>query len=123
MNTAVVIALIALAGSILSTVVTVFGAPIFQARREARGVLETYRGPLLDAAYELQARLHNILATRFIESYLLDSRAGKQEAARERTLYVFAQFFAREIIRREVQFLRLASDAQTREISAAAARW
>ncbi len=49
MDTAVAIALIALAGSILGTIVTVFGGPAFQARREARKVLETYREPLLAA--------------------------------------------------------------------------
>jgi hypothetical protein len=39
MNTAIVIALIALAGSVLSTIVTLFGAPALQARRDAKKFL------------------------------------------------------------------------------------
>jgi hypothetical protein len=118
MSTALVIALIALLGSVVTGLLTVFGAPMFQARREEKLLLETYREPLLAAAYELQARLHNILTKPFIKNYLLDGAAGKQEAALESTLYVFAQFFGwREIIRREVQFLRFTSHAQTRQIS------
>jgi hypothetical protein len=117
-DAAIVIALIALAGSILSTVATVFGGPAFQARREARKVLETYREPLLAAAFELQSRLHNILCRDFIDDYVIGNKAGKQHAALESTLYVFAQFFGwREIIRREVQFLRFARDEETREVA------
>ncbi len=117
MNTAVVIALIALAGSVLSTIVTVFGAPALQARHDARKTLDTYREPLLAASYELQARLYNILQLKFIEKYISDDTAGKRNPAIESTLYVFAQFLGwREIIRREVQYLRFSRDRQTREI-------
>jgi hypothetical protein len=117
-NLAILIALIALAGSIFSTVATVWGAPVLQARREARTVLERHRDPLLAAAYELQARLHTILCHRFAEDYVLGNKAGKQEAALESTLYVFAQFFGwREIIRREIQFLRFLKDDETREVA------
>jgi hypothetical protein len=114
-DAAIIIALIALAGSLVSTVATVFGAPALQARREARVKLESYREPLLASAYELQARLHNILGNRFLERFLLDEGGVKQNAALESTLYVFAQFFGwREIIRREIQFLRFPRDSQTR---------
>ena len=118
MDPAVVIALIALAGSVVSTVATAWGAPVLQARREARSVLERHRDPLLAAAYELQARLHNILCNRFTEDYVLGNKAGKQQAALESTLYVFAQFFGwREVIRREIQFLRFLNDGETREVA------
>ena len=117
MNTAIVIALIALAGSVLSTIVTVFGAPALQARRDAKQALDTYREPLLAASYELQARLYNILQLKFVEKYISDDTAGKRTPAIESTLYVFAQFLGwREIIRREVQYLRFSRDRQTREI-------
>ncbi len=118
MDPALIIALIALAGSIFSTAATVFGAPVLQARREARTVLENHRDPLLAAAYELQARLHNILCNRFAEDYVLGNKAGKKEAALESTLYVFAQFFGwREVIRREIQFLRFLKDDETRVVA------
>lgn len=119
MNTAIVLALIALAGSVISTIVTVFGAPVLQARHDAKKALDNYREPLLAASYELQARLYNILQLKFVEKYISDDTAGKRSAAIESTLYVFAQFFCwREIIRRDVQYLRFSRDRQTREIGA-----
>jgi len=42
--------LIALAGSIFSTLATVFGTPVLQARREANAVLVRHREPLVAAA-------------------------------------------------------------------------
>jgi hypothetical protein len=117
MDTGVVIALIALAGSIVSTAATVFGAPAFQARRDARKVLNTYREPLIAASYELQARLHNILTNEFTTKYV-EGDERRSGAAVDSTLYVFAQFFAwREIIRREIQFLQFERDHETREIA------
>ena len=117
MNAAIVIALIALVGSITSTILTVFGAPALQARRDAKKVLDNYREPLIAASFELQSRLYNILQLRFVEKYISDEKAGKRNAAIESTLYVFTQFFGwREIIRREVQYLRFSRDRQTREI-------
>jgi hypothetical protein len=118
MDAAVVIALIALAGSLFSTLATVFGAPVLQARREASAVLAKYQEPLLAAAFELQSRLHNILRNRFVENYVLGTKAAKQAPALESTLYVFAQFFGwRELIRREIQFLRFPKDSETREVA------
>ena len=118
-DAAIAIALIALAGSVLTTILTVFGGPALQARREARRALETYREPLLEAAYELQGRLYNILCQRFIETFVADKKkAEKREAALTTTLYVFAQYLGwREVIRREVHYLRYARNEQTREIS------
>jgi hypothetical protein len=117
MNTALIIALIALVGSIVSSAITVIGAPVLQARHDARKALDRYREPLLAAAYELQARLYNILQLRFVEKFINDESAGKRSSAINSTSYVFAQFFGwREIIRRDVQYLRFSRDAQTREI-------
>jgi hypothetical protein len=117
MDTAVIIALIALAGSLVSTILTVFGAPAFQASRDAKKVLDDYRDPLIAASFELQARLYNILRLRFVEKYITAEEINKRDSALESTLYVFAQFFGwREIIRREVQYLRFSRNRQTREV-------
>jgi len=117
MDTAVVIALVALAGSLVSTIVTVFGAPALQARHDAKKVLDNHRDPLIAASFELQARLYNILRLRFVEKYIKAEEASKRDSALESTLYVFAQFFGwREIIRREVQYLRFSRSRKTREI-------
>jgi hypothetical protein len=117
MDTAVIIALIALAGSVVSTILTVFGPPALKARHDAKKALDAYREPLLAASYELQARLYNILRLRFIEKYITNEKAGRQDPAIESTLYVFAQFFGwMEIIRHEVNYLRFSKDQRTREI-------
>ena len=117
MDTAVIIALIALAGSLVSTIVTVFGAPALQASRDAKKVLNNYRDPLIAASFDLQARLYNILRLRFIEKYITAEGISKRDSALESTLYVFAQFFGwREVIRQEVQYLRFSRNRQTREV-------
>jgi hypothetical protein len=117
LDAAIIIALIALVGSLFSTVATVFGAPVLQSRREARAVLQRHRDPLVAAAYELQARLHNILRTHFIETWLPKQGGARQQAAIDSTLYVFAQFLAwREIVHTKIQFLRLPRDEETRRV-------
>jgi hypothetical protein len=95
-NTAIVIALVALAGSVFSTIVTVFGAPALQAHHDAKKVLDSYREPLIAASYELQSRLYNILRLKFVEKYICDEEGSKRNSAIESTLYVFAQFLRLE---------------------------
>jgi hypothetical protein len=115
MSTALILALIAIAGSLASTVVATFGLPAIQAKRDSKKILDTYREPLIAASFELQSRLYNILSLDFVGKWVKDERTGKRDAAIHSTLYVFAQFFAwRELIRREVQYLRFSRDEQTR---------
>jgi hypothetical protein len=114
----IIIALIALAGSIFSTIATTFGIPAVQAHRDSSKLLDAYREPLIAASYELQARLYNILRLGFIDVYVADDAMGKQDAAIVSTLYVFAQFFGwRELIRRDVHYIKFARDRQTREFA------
>jgi hypothetical protein len=87
MDTAIIFALIALAGSALTTLATAFSAPL-QSRRESQTSLASYQEPLLAAAYELQARLHDILCKRFMETYVVDHSAGKKETPVTSTLTV-----------------------------------
>jgi hypothetical protein len=118
LDSALVIALIALVGSIVSTVATVFGTPAVQARSAAGKVLQQHREPLLGAAFDLQARLYNILRLQFVEKWIADPGPGRRTQAIDSTLYVFAQFFAwMEIIRREIHVLRFSRDGKTREIA------
>lgn len=115
MSTALILALVAIAGSIASTAIATFGLPAIQARRDSRKTFDTYREPLVAAAFELQSRLHNILVLDFVGKYIKDERPGKREAAVHSTLYVFAQYFAwRELIRRDVQYLKFSRDKETR---------
>jgi hypothetical protein len=117
-NTAIVIAVVALAGSVVTAIVSTFGLPVIQGRHDARKVLDTYRVPLVAAAYELQARLYNILALSFVDRYLKNDTEGKHDAAIHSTLYVFAQFFGcRELIRGEIQYLRFSRHQRTRRLA------
>jgi len=117
-NTAIVIAVVALVSSVVTAIVSTFGAPVIQGRRDATKVLDSYREPLIAASYELQARLYNILSLEFVDRYLKNDTAGKQDAAMDSTLYVFAQFFGwRELIHVEVQYLRFSRHERTRRVS------
>ena len=118
MNTAIVLAVVALAGSVVTAIVSTFGLPMIQGRRDATKVLDTYREPLIAASYELQARLYNILSLEFVHRYLKNNTQGKQDAAIHSTLYVFAQFFGcRELIHVEIQYLRFSRHERTRRVS------
>jgi hypothetical protein len=72
-------------------------------RSDAKVVLDRYRGPLLDAAWQLGDRLDNIRNRRFFLAYLSDN-SGRAEDAKLTTLFRIANYFGwREYIRREVQ--------------------
>jgi hypothetical protein len=117
-NTAIVLAVVAIVGSVVTAIVSTFGLPVIQGRRESRRVLDTYREPLVDACYELQARLYNILALQFVDRYLKNNTQDKHDAAIHSTLFVFAQFFgSRELIRGEIQYLRFSRHQRTRRVS------
>ena len=49
-------------------------------------MLDTYRVTLVEAAYELQARLYNILGLRFVDRYVKNDAQGKHDAAIHSTL-------------------------------------
>jgi hypothetical protein len=74
--------------------------------------LDRYRGPLLDAAWDLGDRIDNITARSFFETYGTKERRA---IAVQSTLFRFSQYFGwAEIVRREVQLLRFESATDTR---------
>jgi hypothetical protein len=74
------------------------------ARSEERKVLDRYRGPLLDAAWDLGDRIDNIIDRGFL-AYLGDE--CRRPVALSSTLFRVAQYFGWvEILRQEVQLLR-----------------
>jgi hypothetical protein len=121
MNPALTIALIALAGALLSASISLYGqlrATTLAARREANVVLAKYREPVLSAAYELQGRLYNILELGFLAKYYVAGDEAQQAYAMENTLYVVAQYFGwSEILRREIQFLSFGDSKRTRAVA------
>jgi hypothetical protein len=85
-------------------------------RSEAKQVLDRYRGPLMDAAWQLGNRIDNIRNGGFL-GYLTPG-SGREQDAKLTTLFRFAQYFGwRELVRVEVQLLRFENENDTRLVS------
>ena len=85
-------------------------------RSEAKQILDRYRGPLLDAAWQLGNRIDNIRHRGFL-IYLTEG-SGREQDAKLTTLFRFAQYFGwREFVRAEVQLLRFENEDDTRLVS------
>lgn len=81
------------------------------AKSEERKVLDRYRGPLLDAAWDLGDRIGNIIDRGFL-AYLADE--SRRSVALSSTLFRVAQYFGWvEILRQEVQLLPFESANDT----------
>ena len=82
-------------------------------RSNAKVVLDRYRGPLLDAAWQLGSRVDNIRNRNFF-AYLSEG-TGRQKDAKLTTLFRFAYYLGwREFVRTEVQLLRFENEEDTR---------
>lgn len=85
---------------------------------EVERVMSRFREPLIRAVYDLQSRLYNIIARRLLTVYWVNGTKDERDYVVNNTLFLIAQFFGwNEIIRREVQFLDLGDQAQTRRLS------
>ena len=84
-------------------------------QEQAAEVRARYRDPLLGVVFDLQSRLYNIVAKRFLRRYLTADDPQARSYAIESTLYVLAEYLGWvEILRREVQFLDLGDEAANR---------
>lgn len=121
MDAGIVVAVIALVGSIAAAGLSLYGqvhAQEVAARHEAEDVLARYQAPLASAAYELQGRLYNIVALGFLGKYFANGDEAQRTYAVENTLYVVAQYLGwTEILRREIQFLSFADTVRTRAVA------
>lgn len=86
--------------------------------READQIATRFREPLLNAIFNLETRIYNIIKLGFFCRFLGD---GAEQADREyavlHTLYVFAQYFCWvEILRRDSQFIDPRDDQRTAEV-------
>lgn len=87
-------------------------------KQEAEAILSKYREPLVNAAYELQSRIFNILRLNFLKVFYLNGNEREKQYAVENTIYVIAQYFGwTEIIRRDIQFLDLGESETTKKIA------
>jgi hypothetical protein len=120
-DSAIVVAVIALIGALASGALSIYGTvrtTRMTIANDAERVLAKFREPLVDAAYELQSRLYNIIQLDFLRRYYLDGEEAEREYAIENTVYVVAQYFAWvEILRHEIQFLNFSELERTRAVA------
>jgi hypothetical protein len=82
-------------------------------RSDAKVVLDRYRGPLLDAAWQLGDLVDNIRNRGFF-AYLYKG-SGREQDAKLTTLFRLAYYLGwREFVRTQVQLLRFENEADTR---------
>ncbi len=87
-------------------------------KQQAQLILSKYREPLINAAYELQSRIFNILRLNFLDKFYIRGNEREKQYAVENTIYVIAQYLGWiEIIRREIQFLDLGELETTKKLS------
>jgi hypothetical protein len=81
-------------------------------------VMSKFREPLIQASYDLQSRIYNIASQGLLEVYLLRGTDRERSYVLSNTLFLIGQCFAwNELIRREIQFLDLGDQEQTRQLS------
>lgn len=85
----------------------------------AEALAAKFREPLIQAAFNLETRLYNILEQDFLQRFLLADVADQdRDYAVDNTLYVLGQYFCWvEIIRRESQYLDPRDRARDRVVS------
>ncbi len=89
-----------------------------QTRIESEKVVARYREPLARAAYDLQSRIYNILVQGLVSVYLDRGDERERSYVIDNTAFLIAQYFAwTEIIRRDIQYIDLGEDEQTRELA------
>jgi hypothetical protein len=73
-----------------------------------------YREPLLLAAFDLQARIYNIVESGFVARHMSSADPDERDYARASTLYRIGDYFGWiEILRRDLQFLALGEKQKT----------
>lgn len=122
MDSSSVVSLVAAVVSALSALASAWYArhTILSERLAAADDLaQRFREPLLQSAFNLQARLYNIVRLDFLQRFMTkDSRPEEREYAIENTLYLLGQYFCWvEIIRRESQFLDPRNRATNRVVA------
>jgi hypothetical protein len=81
-------------------------------------LLAKYRDPLLDAAFDVQSRIFNILQRGFFAAFVVGRTGRDHDYGINHTAFVFAQYFGWvEVIRKELRFFDLDDDDRTRQLS------
>jgi hypothetical protein len=115
---------------VLAALISALGAivSVWYGRRAARGermaaaeeLAMLFREPLLQAAFNLQTRIYNIIELDFFERFLGENNTQEErDYAKLNTMYLFAQYFCwLEILRRHAQFIDPRNDQANRAVIA-----
>lgn len=132
MDTAILTAIIAAVVAVISAVISIVGQirvaklnarlaeqkEAREKRQQAEDIISKYREPLAHSAYDLQAKLFNIMRQGLLQVYYVKGNESEREYTLQNTIYVIAQYLCwREIIRREIQFFDLGEVESTRKLT------
>ena len=132
MDKAILTAIIAAVVAIVSAVISIIGQirvaklnaklaeqkEMREKRQKADYIISRYREPFANAAYDLQAKLYNIMRQGLLQVYYVKGNESEREYTLQNTVYVIAQYLCwREIIRKEIQFLDLGEVESTRKLT------
>ncbi|WP_392339218.1 hypothetical protein [Moritella marina] len=85
---------------------------------ELEQIMNSYKAPLIHAAYDLQSRIYNIVKQGLVFVYYTSGDKSQKEYVLNNTVFVISQFFAwNEIIRKEIQFIEFANIEKTKSLS------
>lgn len=89
-----------------------------QRRFDAERTAARFREPLARAAYDLQSRLYNILQQNLLAVHFDKGDERERSYVVDNTVFLLAQYFAwTEIVRREIQYIDLGQDEETRRLA------
>ena len=89
-----------------------------EARLKTEEAMAGYREPLARAAFELQSRLYNILEKHLFMNHFDKGNERERTYVIDNTAFLVAQYLAwTEIIRRDIQYIDLGQDGQTRDLA------
>jgi hypothetical protein len=108
-------ALISTVGAFVSVVFSLRAARV-ERLSAVEEIATRFREPLLQAAFNLETRIYNIVQLNFFDRFLgADSTDSEREYAVLNTMHVFAQYFCwLEVLRRESQFIDPRNDQSSR---------
>jgi len=131
MSTAVLVALISAVVAVCSAAFTAYttarsirlqhtlilNRTRLERQQAGEDLIRQYREPLLLAAFELQARIYNIVQGGFVARHLGSSDPEERHYARASTLYRLGDYLGWiEVLRRGLQFLDLGEEERTHEL-------
>jgi hypothetical protein len=89
-----------------------------KAAAQKQAAVSKFSEPLARSAYDLQSRLYNILKLGLVDRFLVKGSARDKQYVIDNTAFLIAQYQCwTELARREIQFIDLGKNEETRKLS------